>query len=109
MNFGEYQKLSRETVIYPDPGNNFVYPTLGLAGEAGEVSDKVSKIIRDKGGKIDEESRKEVAHELGDLLWYMSQLATELSLSLDEVASCNIEKLKSRLERKQLHGNGDHR
>jgi len=109
MTFEEYQKLSRETAIYPNIGKNFVYPTLGLAGEAGEVSEKVKKILRDNNGVADEERKKELTKELGDVLWYLSQIATELGLSLEEVASLNIEKLRSRHERNMIQGNGDNR
>jgi len=109
MTFEEYQKLSRETAIYPNIGKNFVYPTLGLAGEAGEVLEKVKKILRDNNGVADEERKKELTKELGDVLWYLSQIATELGLSLEEVASLNIEKLRSRHERNMIQGNGDNR
>ena len=109
MTFEEYQKLSRETAIYPNIGKNFVYPTLGLTGEAGEVSEKVKKILRDNNGVADEERKKELTKELGDVLWYLSQIATELGLSLEEVASLNIEKLRSRHERNMIQGNGDNR
>jgi len=109
MTFEEYQKLSRETAIYPDKDKNFVYPTLGLVGEAGEVAEKIKKILRDKNSVIDEETKKELAKELGDVLWYLSQLITELNLSLDEIASLNINKLSSRKERGTLHGSGDNR
>ncbi|OGI16728.1 MAG: hypothetical protein A3J63_05135 [Candidatus Moranbacteria bacterium RIFCSPHIGHO2_02_FULL_40_12b] len=109
MNFEEYQKKSRKTAKYPEADNNFVYPTLGLAGESGEVAEKIKKVIRDKGGKIDDETRELIKKELGDVLWYVAQLATELGLSLDDVASHNIEKLYSRLERDKLNGSGDNR
>ena len=109
MTFEEYQKKSRETARYPDPGKNFVYPTLGLVGEAGEVAGKISKILRDKGGKLGEEDREELKRELGDVLWYLVQIATELGLSFGEVAEANLEKLHSRLERNQIHGSGDNR
>lgn len=109
MTFDEYQKLSRETAIYPDKGKNFVYPTLGLIGEAGEVAEKIKKILRDKNRTINKETKKELAKELGDVLWYLSQLITELNLSLDKVASLNIDKLSSRKERDTLHGSGDNR
>ena len=109
MNFQEYQEKSRKTALYPNIGENFIYPTIGLAGEAGEVSEKIKKVIRDKGGVMDDESREMIKKELGDVLWYVAQLATELNLSLDEVAEANIEKLYSRLERGVLHGNGDNR
>ena len=109
MTFEEYQKISRETVIYPDKDNNFIYPTLGLAGEAGEVAEKIKKILRDKNRIIDEETKKGVAGEMGDVLWYLAQLATELKLSLEDIVSLNIDKLHSRRERDQLHGSGDDR
>lgn len=109
MNFEEYQKKSRKTAIYPNVGDNFIYPTLGLTGEAGEVAEKIKKIIRDKGGKIDEETKKMIQKELGDVLWYVSQLASELNLKLDDVAKINIEKLYSRLERGKIGGSGDER
>lgn len=109
MDFKEYQEKSRKTALYPDKDNNFVYPTLGLAGEAGEVSEKIKKVIRDKGGVIDDETREMIKKELGDVLWYVSQLATELGLLLDDVAEHNIEKLYSRMERNVLHGDGDNR
>lgn len=109
MTFEEYQKKSRKTAKYPDADSNFVYPTLGLAGEAGEVADKIKKIIRDDGGEVLPEKKKELAGELGDVLWYVSQVATELGLSLEEIAEKNIEKLYSRLERGKLGGSGDNR
>ena len=109
MNFDEYQKLSRKTALYPNKDNNFIYPTLGLAGESGEVSEKIKKVIRDKNGIIDEGTRNDLKKELGDVLWYVANLATELGLSLNDVAFTNIEKLYSRMERDVLHGNGDNR
>jgi NTP pyrophosphatase (non-canonical NTP hydrolase) len=109
MNFNEYQEKSRKTALYPDKDNNFVYPTLGLSGEAGEVAEKIKKVIRDKGGVIDDETREAIKKELGDVLWYVAQLATELGLSMDNIAEKNIEKLYSRLERGVLKGNGDNR
>ena len=109
MDFQEYQKQSRKTAIYPEAGNNFVYPTLGLAGESGEVAEKIKKVIRDKGGIIDDETRESIKKELGDVLWYVAQIATELDLSLEDIASSNIEKLLSRLDRDKLKGDGDNR
>ena len=109
MTFEDYQHQSRQLAVYPNAGSNFIYPTIGLAGEAGEVSEKVKKIIRDHGGVVTDEKRIELAKELGDVLWYVSQLATEFQLSLESVASGNIEKLLSRKERGVLSGNGDNR
>jgi len=109
MNFKEYQEKSRQTAIYPNLGKNFVYPSLGLGGETGEVMEKIKKLIRDKDGKIDDEFKKEISKEMGDVLWYLAQLATEFSLSFEEIAEENIEKLFSRKDRGILHGNGDNR
>lgn len=109
MTFEEYQKQSRKTAKYPNSGNNFVYPALGLAGETGEVAEKIKKVIRDKNGVMDEPTKTEVAKELGDVLWYLTQIASELGLSLEDIASENIKKLFSRLERGKLGGSGDNR
>ncbi len=110
MTFEEYQNFTKETAIYPkENGLNLIYTTLGLASEAGEVTDKMKKVIRDKGGIIDAGMKKELAKEIGDALWYVSQLSAELGLTLDDVASANIEKLKSRQQRGKLNGDGDNR
>lgn len=109
MNFDEYQKKSRETAIYPDLGSNYIYPTLGLAGESGEVSEKIKKVIRDDAGVPSAEKIEDIKKELGDVLWYVSQLSTELGLSLEEIAQNNLDKLFSRKDRGVLHGSGDSR
>lgn len=109
MDFNDYQVQSRRTAIYPDIGRNFVYPTLGLASEAGEVAGKVKKIFRDFGGTVDEDRKKEITKELGDVLWYVAQVATEFGMTLDDIARLNIENLAARQERGTLHGNGDNR
>ncbi|MFA5009397.1 MAG: nucleoside triphosphate pyrophosphohydrolase family protein [Candidatus Paceibacterota bacterium] len=109
MTFEEYQIEARKTAIYPDKDNNFIYPTLGLAGEAGEVAEKIKKVLRDNQGIVSEEKKIEITKELGDVLWYVANLSQELGISLDEVAQKNIEKLKSRQQRDELHGSGDNR
>lgn len=109
MEFNEYQNKARETAFYPDKDNNFIYPTLGLVGEAGEVAEKIKKVLRDNDGIISEEKRLEVAKELGDVLWYLANLSVELNLSLETVASMNLEKLFSRKDRGTLSGSGDSR
>jgi len=107
MDFATYQRRSRETAMYPDAGVNPVYPTLGLCGESGEVADKVKKVLRDQGGDFDADSLEGIRLELGDVLWYVSQLATELHLSLDEIAEANLAKLASRVARDVIAGSGD--
>ena len=96
MTLNEYQEQSRKTAVYPDAGNNFIYPTLGLAGEAGEVAEKVKKILRDKNGQVDEETRATLQKELGDVLWYITQTASEMGLSLEDIAQGNLDKLFKR-------------
>ena len=109
MNFNDYQIKSRRTATYPVIGHAVIYPTLGLANEAGEVAGKIKKVFRDKNGEINEETRQALKAELGDVLWYIAQVATELNLSLDEIAEYNIEKLYDRLERGKIQGEGDDR
>jgi NTP pyrophosphatase (non-canonical NTP hydrolase) len=109
MNFSDYQTKSRKTAKYPAIGHPVIYPTLGLTNEAGEVSGKVKKIFRDKGGVISAADREALKGELGDVLWYLAQICTELDLSLDEVAEHNIVKLYDRLERGKIGGEGDNR
>ena len=109
MDFNDYQKESRKTAIYPDIGYNLFYPTLGLSGEAGEVAEKVKKIYRDKNGVYKIDDCIAISKELGDCLWYLSQIASELGLSLNNIAERNIEKLRSRKDRGKLQGDGDNR
>ena len=109
MDFDNYQKEARKTAIYPNKDNNFIYPTLGLVGESGEVAEKVKKILRDKNGKFDYESKLALKKELGDVLWYLSNLCNELDFSLSDVAKENLEKLNLRLSRGKISGSGDDR
>ena len=109
MDLSEYQALSRRTATYPRAGEDMTYPALGLCGEAGEVAEKVKKTIRDDGGVLSDERREALSRELGDVLWYVSQLATEAGLDLEELAEANLEKLASRQRRSVLHGSGDTR
>ncbi|MDT8307173.1 MAG: nucleoside triphosphate pyrophosphohydrolase family protein [Anaerolineae bacterium] len=108
-NLDEYQRQSRKTWSLISTDHPIVYPTLGLANEAGEVAGKVKKIFRDRGGEIAAEDREALKQELGDVLWYLAQICTELDLSLSEVASANLTKLFSRLDRGTLYGDGDNR
>lgn len=109
MNFTDYQNKSRATAKYPVIEHGVIYPTLGLVNEAGEVAGKIKKVFRDKDGEISAETREALKAELGDVLWYISQVATELDLSLDEIAEANIAKLLDRLERGKIKGDGDNR
>ncbi len=109
MNFTDYQLEVSKTAVYPNVGNNFSYPALGLGGESGEVLEKIKKAIRDDNSTITPERKEELRKELGDVLWYVAQLCNELDLDLGMVAANNIEKLNSRKERGTLQGSGDDR
>ena len=109
MNFSDYQTKSQKTASYPIIGHPVIYPALGLVNEAGEVAGKIKKVFRDKEGQISEETRQALKAELGDVLWYIAQVATELDLSLDDIAEANIAKLYDRLERGRIKGEGDNR
>jgi NTP pyrophosphatase (non-canonical NTP hydrolase) len=108
VEFADYQRHARETAEYPREAW-LAYPALGLAGEAGEVAEHAKKAIRDDGGTVSDERRAAMAKELGDVLWYVSQLASELGLELEDVAAGNLEKLRSRQRRGVLSGSGDDR
>ena len=109
MDLNAYQHGARQTARYPDVGANPIYPTLGLCGEAGEVADKVKKVLRDQNGCFSDAVKQSLLLELGDVLWYVAQWASELGFELDQVAEANLEKLASRAARNVISGSGDHR
>ena len=109
MDFIDYQQKAKQTAKYPVIGHAVIYPTLGLTNEAGEVAGKVKKIFRDKQGVFSETDRDALKAELGDVLWYLAQVATELGLSLDGIAEYNIAKLLDRQARGKIQGDGDNR
>lgn len=109
MKFSDYQKLIEKTAIYPHRGSNLSYPTLGLTGEAGEVADKVKKLIRDHDSILTPTLKQEMVKELGDVLWYLTALTLELGVNLEDVAKSNIKKLSDRKSRGVIKGNGDNR
>lgn len=109
MTFNDYQKKSRATAQYPAIGHPVIYPALGLVNEAGEVAGKIKKVFRDKSGAIGEAEREALKAELGDVLWYLAQVATELDLPLDEIAEANLAKLLDRQARGKIKGDGDNR
>ena len=102
MTFDEYQVFARSTSVYPQK-YKVMYPALGLCGEAGEVAEKVKKSIRDGN------SLEGVGLEVGDVLWYISALADDLGVTLEEVAQANVDKLNSRMIRNKIGGSGDNR
>lgn len=112
MTLDEYQDRARTTATYPQEAK-LLYPVLKLSGEAGEVSEKLGKLMRDDGWRVGQplpgEARDALAKELGDVLWYLASVAADLGLTLDEVARTNLAKLADRAERGAIHGSGDER
>ena len=106
MNFNEYQQKAKTTAIYRHP---IMYPALGLAGETGEVCEKVKKVLRDNNGIFSEDKKKEIEKEISDCMWYIANLSSDLGLSLEEILQTNLSKLMSRKERGVLGGSGDNR
>jgi len=109
MDFNEYQEKARETAVYPDVGKNMWYPALGLAGEVGEVVEIIKKTYRDNAGVLVLEKYIKLKKELGDVLWYITNIACEAGMSMSDIAVQNIDKLQDRKERGVLHGSGDNR
>ena len=103
ITFSKYQKQTGKTAVYPEE-TPLQYLALGVTGEAGEIADKIKKKERD--GELD---REELSKEIGDVMWYLAQLASELDKDLSEVAQENIEKLQDRAERDKISGSGDNR
>lgn len=106
---GNYQEQSRKTYSDIETNNFIVYPTLGLVNEAGEFAGKIKKIFRDKNGEFSDADKEALKGELGDILWYLTQVCTNLGFTLEEVAEENLDKLFSRLERGKIQGSGDNR
>lgn len=109
MQFNDYQAKAFTTAHYPVIGASYVYPALGLAGEAGEVVEKVKKIFRNYNGVITDEYRDLIKKELGDVLWYIAVLSQEFDFKLEDVAQLNLEKLASREQRGVVNSDGDNR
>ena len=103
-----YQKVAKSTAIYPRE-QAIIYPTLGLTGEAGEVANKVKKIIRDGTIENHESLIQEISAEIGDCLWYISVLADDIGVKLSDIANNNLVKLANRKEKGTIHGSGDAR
>lgn len=109
MDFDEYQKLASTTATYGNWNQEYrlMYLTLGLAGETGEVVEKIKKLMRNDAGVLTEEKKQLLVHELGDVLWYISELATELKVPLRSIGEANIQKLADRAARGVIKSEGD--
>lgn len=107
--FKQYQAEASVTANYPIISANYIYPAIGLAGECGELLNKIKKIFRDDQGMLTEARIEQLSGELGDILWYIAELATKLNLPLERIALENIQKLQSRNERRKITGEGDNR
>ena len=106
--FNSYQRSATKTAVYP-PEHKILYPALGLAGEAGEVANKVKKVMRDGVENQPDNWKEQIASEIGDVLWYCAALATDLNMQLGMIASLNEKKLHDRMDRGKINGSGDNR
>lgn len=110
MTLNEYQQQALTTALFSgDAVRDLCHWALGVAGEAGEVADKVKKVLRDADAVLSPEDKTEIAKELGDVLWYIAVMAQELGVSLEDVGDQNITKLRSRQARGVIGGSGDNR
>jgi NTP pyrophosphatase (non-canonical NTP hydrolase) len=113
MHFDVYQDATAETALYPDAGTGAItalaYAALGLSGEGGEIANKVKKILRDDQGVLTAEKADAIEKELGDVLWYIARVATEIGSDLNEIATANLAKLRDRADRGVIQGSGDNR
>ena len=113
MDFNSYQKECRKTDVGTSaqdclkPG--WLYYVLGIAGESGELLEKIKKLFRDKNGVIDDEFKDMIIKEMGDVQWYMARFADQFDIDFNTIAKTNIKKLASRKARNKIHGNGDER
>jgi NTP pyrophosphatase (non-canonical NTP hydrolase) len=108
MTLNEYQEEASSTAIYGS-GVAVIYPALGLCGEAGEVAEKVKKVLRDKGGVFDDDTKLALKKEIGDVIWYLAAISRDLGFTLEEVADTNLQKLRDRKNRNVIQGSGDNR
>ena len=110
MNFDEYQKQAATTALFTgDDFMDLLHWTLGVGGEAGEITEKIKKIVRDKHGKLDPSDKEDLMKEVGDVLWYLAVLSQHLGYDFSEVAQANLDKLQSRQARGKIGGSGDNR
>ncbi|EEF84464.1 nucleoside triphosphate pyrophosphohydrolase family protein [Borreliella spielmanii] len=109
MELNEYQEKAKKTAKYQNKKEELILTTLGLAGETGEVVEKIKKLGRDKNYIIDDEYLISIKKELGDVLWYLSTLSNNLGITLEDVALTNLKKIQKRHENGTINGEGDDR
>ena len=111
INFREYQDKASMTAKYPNKGEfmGVIYCALGASGEVGEMLNKIKKVYRDGGGEFSAEVKDAICYEVGDVLWYLSQLCRELDIDFSKVPLLNLTKLASRNKRDVIAGSGDNR
>lgn len=106
--YGDYQEESKKTRLETHTNDHpIIYPLLGLVNEVGEVAGKVKKVFRDREGVFDSETVRAIQDEMGDVLWYFTQVCSDLGIKIDDVAQHNLDKLFSRKDRNTLRGSGD--
>jgi NTP pyrophosphatase (non-canonical NTP hydrolase) len=97
ISFDSYQKAALRTDRVPkdaDKGLSLIVPMLGLAGETGQLLSEYKKHLRD--GEAHRLFKERVSEELGDLLWYIANVASKFELSLDRIAEANLSKVEAR-------------
>lgn len=110
MTLNEYQTEALVTAVNSgDDMRDLAHWVLGVTGEAGEIAEKVKKIIRDQNGEVDDEAKAALAKEIGDVLWYLATLADHLGCKFDDIGVANIAKLRDRQARNKISGSGDDR
>ena len=113
MNIQDYSQKALTTLAdnhaIGDISPTLLGQLLGLIGESGEIAEKVKKLIRDKSGRLTDDDKKELAKEIGDVLWYVNSIGHELGYTLDEIAQMNLDKVLSRKDRGVIEGSGDNR
>jgi NTP pyrophosphatase (non-canonical NTP hydrolase) len=108
MQLNKYQELAMHYAAYPLIGQNLIYPVLGLTGEAGELANKLKKVLRGD-REYDGPFVLDMIAELGDVLWYVAAVAKEIGMDLDWIAQKNLDKLEIRAQRGVIKGEGDKR
>lgn len=109
MNLNEYQTLALRTANPKETKNEVFHLLLGLSGEAGEITEKAKKIVRDHDSDFSKFDKDDLKKEMGDVLWHLAVLANYFDIELEDIGATNIKKLASRLERGVLKGSGDNR